>query len=238
MLHAAGVPLCDHPAMSDTRQFSDRTDAGDRLGAALRDRDVDVDVVLAIPRGGLPLGRAVADALDAPLDVVVASKIGAPGNPEYAIGAVASDGTVWRNDDAIRHTGADDAYFEREREKEVAVAREKAERYRGDRPELDLAGQRVALVDDGVATGSTARACLHLVEDADAEHVVLALPVGPPDTISELEGPADDVVCLQTPSAFRGVAQFYERFDQVSDEEAIAYLHDDDWRRLWTSDGE
>ena len=224
MLQAARAAQYDHAAMSDTRQFSDRTEAGERLGDALRERDVDADVVLAIPRGGLPLGRAVADALDAPLDVVVASKIGAPGNPEYAIGAVASDGTVWRNEDAIGRTGADEAYFEREREREAAVAREKAERYRGDRPPLDLAGKRVVLVDDGVATGATARACLNMLEDADAERVVLALPVGPPDTVAELRTLADDVVCLQTPSAFRGVGQFYERFDQVSDEDAIAYL--------------
>jgi predicted phosphoribosyltransferase len=214
--------------MSSARKFSDRTEAGERLGDALRDREVNADVVLAIPRGGLPLGRAVADALDAPLDVVVASKIGAPGNPEYAIGAVASDGTVWRNEDAIRRTGADEAYVEHEREQEAAVAQEKAERYRADRPELDLAGKRVVVVDDGVATGATARACLQLLEAADAERVVLALPVGPPDTIAQLQALADDVVCLRTPSAFRGVGQFYERFDQVSDEDAIAYLHEDD----------
>ncbi|MFA9517396.1 phosphoribosyltransferase [Halopenitus sp. H-Gu1] len=210
--------------MPDSRRFKDRTEAGERLGEALQERDIDVDIALAIPRGGLPLGRAVADALDVPLDIVVASKIGAPGNPEYAIGAVASDGSTWRNEEAFQRVGADEEYFEREREVEAENARQKADRYRGDQPEPDLAGKSVAVVDDGVATGSTVRACLQLLEKTDAERIVLAVPVGPPDTIRELREMADEVVCLETPSSFRGVGQFYERFEQVSDEEAMAYL--------------
>jgi putative phosphoribosyl transferase len=210
--------------MSDSRRFPDRTEAGDQLGEALRERDVDVDIVLAIPRGGLPLGRAVADALDVPLDIVVASKIGAPGNPEYAIGAVASDGTVWRNEQALRGTGTDEEYFEQERATEAENARRKAERYRQGQPEPDLTGKTVAVVDDGVATGATARACLGTLTETDVERLVLAVPVGPPDTIHELAGITDEIVCPLTPSDFRGVGQFYDRFEQVSDEEAIAYL--------------
>mgnify|MGYP000061894225 CR=1 FL=1 len=210
--------------MPDAPRFTDRTEAGTRLGEALREREIDVDIVLAIPRGGLPLGRAVADELDVPLDIVVASKIGAPGNPEFAIGAVASDGSVWRNEDAFRGTGADEEYFEREREREAENARQKADRYRGDEPEPDLTGQTVAVVDDGVATGSTVRACLQMLRTTGAERIVLAVPVGPPETVHELRELADEVVCLETPSGFRGVGQFYDRFDQVSDEEAMAYL--------------
>ncbi len=210
--------------MADSRRFTDRAEAGNQLGEALREAETDVDVVLAIPRGGLPLGRAVADALDVPLDIVVASKIGAPGNPEYAIGAVASDGTAWRNEEAFQRTGADEEYFEREREKEAENARKKANTYRDEAQKPDLTGKSVAVVDDGVATGSTARACLQILGDADAGRIVLAVPVGPPDTIQELEELADGVVCLETPSSFRGVGQFYERFEQVSDEEAMAYL--------------
>lgn len=210
--------------MSESRRFKDRTEAGNQLGDALRERDLDMDIVLAIPRGGLPLGRVVADVLDVPLDIVVASKIGAPGNPEYAIGAVASDGSVWRNEEAFRVTGSDEEYFEQEREKEAANARQKADRYRGEQSEPDLTGKTVAVVDDGVATGSTARACLRMLKKSDAEHVVLAVSVGPPDTIRELQKMADEVVCLETPSNFMGVGQFYERFEQVSDEEAMAYL--------------
>ncbi|ELY44605.1 phosphoribosyltransferase [Natronorubrum sulfidifaciens] len=210
--------------MAGSRRFRDRTDAGERLAAELRERGVDADIALAIPRGGLPLGRAVADELAIPLDIVVAKKIGAPGNPEYAIGAVASDGSVWRNEDAIGRTDSDEAYFQRRREEEAESARRKAERYRGDRGPPDLTGKTVVVVDDGVATGSTVRACLQTLSETDAERIVLAVPVGPPDSIAALEAEADAVVCLETPSRFMGVGQFYERFGQVSDEEAMAYL--------------
>ena len=210
--------------MAPTDRFTDRTEAGEQLGRVLRDREIDVDIVLAIPRGGLPLGRAVADALEVPLDIVVASKIGAPNNPEYAIGAVASDGTVWRNEQAIRRTGADEAYFERERQREAEYAREKARRYRDGAESPDLTGSTVAVVDDGVATGSTIRACLEMVAGSGVERLVVAVPVGPPDTIRDLETVADEVVCLETPTHFRGVGQFYDRFEQVSDERAMAFL--------------
>ena len=210
--------------MIGPQRFEDRRDAGEQLAEELRNREIDADVVLAIPRGGLPLGRAVADALDAPLDVVVAKKIGAPGNPEYAIGAVASDGSVWHNEEALHVMGVDSEYFERTRKIETKNARRKAERYRGERDTPDLAGKTVILVDDGVATGSTVRACLQRVRNADAEPVILAVPVAPPRTIDALETMADEVVCLETPSDFAAVGQFYDRFDQVSDEEAMAYL--------------
>ncbi|WP_178916068.1 phosphoribosyltransferase [Natronomonas gomsonensis] len=214
--------------MPDRRRFKNRTEAGEQLGAALRERDIDVELVLAIPRGGLPLGRAVADTLGVPLDIAVASKIGAPGNPEYAIGAVASDGTVWRNETAISNTRAEETYFEQEREREAATAREKADRYRRGRPAHDPAGKTVAVVDDGLATGATVRATLAMLREAGVERIVLAVPVGPPDTVRELSEIADEVVCLETPSQFGGVGQFYERFDQVTDEEAMAYLSEGD----------
>ncbi|MDQ2052388.1 phosphoribosyltransferase family protein [Natronolimnohabitans sp. A-GB9] len=207
-----------------TRRFTDRTDAGERLGEELLERGIDADIALAIPRGGLPLGRAVADALDVPLDIVVAKKIGAPGNPEYAVGAVASDGSVWRNERAISGTRTDEEYFEEQRETEAENARQKAKRYRDGRPKPDLTDKTVVVVDDGVATGSTARACLEQLTNSDAERIILAVPVGPPDTIAELEETVDEVVCLETPAGFRGVGQFYQNFEQVSDEEAMAYL--------------
>jgi predicted phosphoribosyltransferase len=209
--------------MAHSHRFTDRIEAGERLGETLRERQVDADVVLAVPRGGLPLGRAVADALEAPLDVVVAKKIGAPENPEYALGAVASDGSVWRNERAIQQTGTSEDYFERAREEEAESARQKTSRYRGDRSEPDLTDETVVVVDDGVATGSTVRACLAFLAGTDARRVVVAVPVGPPDTIADLQEMADEVVCLETPPQFRGVGQFYERFGQVSDEEAMAY---------------
>ena len=206
------------------QRFADRTDAGQRLGEALQETGVEADVVLAIPRGGLPLGRAVADALDASLDIVVAKKLGAPTNPELAIGAVAADGSVWRNEALIESRNVDEAYIERTREAEAESAREKAARYRDEPPELS--GKRVVIVDDGVATGATARACIEQVKGADPERVVLAVPVASPRTLTDLETLVDELVCLQRPAEFRAVGQFYDRFGQVSDEEAMAYLDD------------
>jgi len=204
--------------------FEDRTDAGRRLADLLVNRDVEVDVVLGIPRGALPVARPVADAFDVPLDVVVASKIGAPSNPELAIGAAASDGSAWLNEDLIDRLGVPEEYVEREREREAENARRKVERYRGDRPPLDLTDERVVVVDDGVATGATAKACLRQVRAAGASRVTLAVPVGSPETIADLADDADEVIAVERPTNFRAVGQFYERFDQVSDEEATAYL--------------
>lgn len=204
--------------------FTDRTDAGEQLADALLREDVEADVVLGIPRGALPVARPVADALGVPLDVVVASKIGAPNNEELAIGAVASDGSVWYNDDLIERLNVSEEYVEREQQQEAEYAREKADRYRGEDEPPDLSGKRVVIVDDGIATGATARACLAQVHEAGIGHVVLAVPVGSPDTVAELQAEGEDVIALERPDGFRAVGQFYERFGQVSDEEAMTYL--------------
>jgi predicted phosphoribosyltransferase len=204
--------------------FEDRTDAGERLAALLDDHDVEADVVLAVPRGGLPVGRAVADALGVPLDVVAARKVGSPGNPELAVGAVASDGTVWLNEAYVEDLGVSEDYLESTIERERAAAREKVERYRGDRPPLELRDRVVVIVDDGVATGATTIACIRQVREAGAARVVLAVPVGPPETVERLGTEADEVICVETPPYFAAVGQFYESFTQVTDEEAMAYL--------------
>ncbi|QSG12700.1 putative phosphoribosyltransferase [Halapricum desulfuricans] len=206
--------------------FADRTDAGRRLAGAVVDAGVEADVVLAIPRGGLPVGRVVADRLGVPLDVVAARKLGAPGNPELAIGAVASDGTAWLNDSLIDDLGVADRYVSEQLEREQRRAREKIDRYRGGRPPLDLRAKRVLVVDDGVATGATTTACLRQIADAGADSVVLAVPVAPPGTLEWLRTEADDVICVDAPSDFRAVGQFYATFDQVSDEQARSYLGD------------
>ncbi|WP_126661773.1 phosphoribosyltransferase [Haloterrigena salifodinae] len=206
--------------------FNDRTDAGERLAAKLESRGLEADVVLGIPRGALPVARPVADALDADLDVVVARKMGAPGNPELAIGAVASDGSVWYNDDLLERLGVSEGYLEEIREEEAENAADKADRYRPrDRSGLpDLEGKRAVVVDDGVATGATATACLRQVQDSGAEYVALAVPVGSPRGVADLEREADEVIALETPESFRAVGQFYREFGQVTDEEAMAYL--------------
>ncbi len=206
--------------------FANRSDAGDRLAAELEDRGIEADVVLGIPRGALPVARPVADALEADLDVVVARKLGAPSNPELAVGAVASDGSVWLNDDLVDRLGVSESHLEDVREREVEKAREKATRYRGDDSLSELAGKRAIVVDDGVATGATAIACLRQVREAGAERIVLAIPVGSPDAVADLESETDEVVALLTPRNFRAVGQFYRDFGQVTDEEAIEYLTD------------
>ncbi|QLG62788.1 phosphoribosyltransferase [Halorarum salinum] len=207
--------------------FQERTDAGGQLADVLDQDDVEADIVLGIPRGGLPVARPVANALDVPLDIVAASKIGAPSNSELAIGAVASDGSSWLNDDLIEQLNVPDEYIERVREREAENARQKADQYRSDRDPPELAGNRVVIVDDGLATGATVRACLRHVDEAGAERVVLAVPVGSPDVIEELQTDADNVIAVESPPHFSAVGEFYEQFGQVSDEEAMAYLDDE-----------
>lgn len=204
--------------------FKNREDAGRQLAEHLEQRDLDIDLVLAIPRGGLPVGRQVADHLKVPLDVVVASKIGAPGNPELAIGAAASDGSYWLDEELIGRLEADREYVEQERKKESENARQKLEFMRGTGGLPDVQGKTVAVVDDGIATGSTARACTRQLEDAGAEKVILAVPVGPAKAATELEKEVDEVVIMDTPHHFGAVGAFYQNFEQVTDEEAREYL--------------
>ena len=208
--------------------FRDRTDAGRRLADLLDDDDVEVDIVLAVPRGGLPVGRAVADELGVPFDVVVARKIGAPWNAELAVGAVASDGTRWLNESLIDEAGIADEYLDERTDREREAAAEKLERYRGERPAPDLRGKTVLVVDDGLATGATTIACVRQVKNAGAGRVVVAVPAAPPGTVERLRAEADEVLSVETPPSFRAVGQFYERFEQVSDDRARAYLRDDD----------
>lgn len=204
--------------------FADREDAGRRLAAELEARDVRADLVLAVPRGGLPVGRAVADALAAPLDVAAAKKLGAPDDPEFAIGAAAATGAVWLNDALLDRLGVDGEYVAAERERAAATAREKEATYRGENAFPDVAGKAVVLVDDGVATGATVRACIAAVRERGAARVVLVVPVCAPDTATALEREVDEFVCLETPRPFGAVGQHYRRFAQVSDEDAMVYL--------------
>ncbi len=183
-----------------------------------------IDLVLAVPRGGLPVGRAVADAFEVPLDIVATKKLGAPGNPELAIGAAAADGSVWVNQDLVSDRGIASAYVESERRTAMATARKKAERYRAGREPPTLSGNRVAILDDGVATGATLRACKEAVRNADPAGVTVAIPVGPTDTLRELADRVDRSVVVERPSHFRAVGGFYQDFGQVTDEQAMANL--------------
>ncbi len=203
--------------------FEHRTDAGRRLAAVVRERASDADIVLAIPRGGLPVAHPVAAELDVPLSVVVARKLGAPNNPELAIGAVAPDGSRWLHEDLVKRLGVDEAYIDRIAREEAENAREKEERYLGgDEPPLD--GATVVLVDDGVATGATAHACIDRLRSVGAHRIVLAVPVGPPESLERFEREVDEVIALSRPAAFGAVGSHYRSFEQVSDDEALQYL--------------
>jgi putative phosphoribosyl transferase len=209
--------------------YLDRAEAGKALAAAVK-RELEgklapgKPLVLAIPRGGVLIGRDVASALDADLDLVVPRKLGAEGNPEYAIGAVMSDGTLYLNPEALSITGATPQYIEAEKVREMKEAARRLEAYRGGRREPALSGRVVIVVDDGIATGATMVAALRWVRSRGARTAVAAAPVAPPSTVAELKQEADLVICPHTPEPFYAIGAFYESFGQVSDEEVEEIL--------------
>ena len=203
--------------------FRDRVEAGKQLVQALKTGSENA-IVLAVPRGGVVVGYEVARALGVPLDVIVTKKIGAPDNPELAIGAVAEDGTFILDDDLVERLGVPKGYVKQEVERQRQEIQRRLLRYRGDVPYPNLKNREVLVVDDGVATGSTLKAALRLLRNKGAKKVTVAVPVGPPDTIRELEKLADRVVCLQTPESFYAIGQFYKDFAQTSDEEVTELL--------------
>lgn len=203
--------------------FRDRREAGRQLGEALAGLRGEHPLVLGLPRGGVPVAAEVARTLDAPLDVIVVRKIGAPAQPEFAVGALARD--VLHLDE---HTLAELGLGERDLE---AVIREESEElarreqlYRGDRPPLEVHDRTVVLVDDGLATGQTAMAALTVLRRLGARRLVLAIPVGGPDTRARMLGLADDVLCLSCPTDFRAVSQGYRDFSPTTDAEVLSCL--------------
>lgn len=206
--------------------FDDRKDAARRLMAALPDLDGADTVVLALPRGGVPVAEPIARRLDAPLDLVLVRKVGAPGHEEYAVGAVTDAGGlhVTVNPEAARVFGLDEAGVRRLAERELPELRRRRERYMAGRAPEPLAGRTVLLVDDGIATGSTVRAALRTIRQAGPERVILAVPVAPRDVVESLRDEADEVICLEMPEPFRAVGAHYRRFDQVDDSEVLALL--------------
>lgn len=203
--------------------FADRADAADQLAKALVDHVGTDSVVLAIPRGGVVVGAAVARALGAPLDVVVPRKIGAPGNPELGLGAVAP-GVRVLDPRLIQGLRVAPEYLERE----IAVQEREIERrqhaYREGRPPVDVRGKVAIVVDDGIATGGTAAAALRWARAQGADTVVLAVPVAPVQALERLRRDADRIVVLATPEPFLAVGEWYRRFEQTSDDEVIATL--------------
>ena len=206
------------------KPFVDRVDAGRRLASALKDL-VDKDAaVLAIPRGGVVVGYEVAKALDLPLDIIIPRKIGAPSNPELAIGAMTEDGTVLLDERIVESLRVSEEYIRQESEAQKLEIQRRLTLYRGDVPYPILENRSVIIVDDGIATGSTMKAALVSVRNRGARSVVVAIPVGPPSTIRELEEKADMVVCLRTPEPFYAIGQFYANFAQTLDEQVTRLL--------------
>jgi len=204
--------------------FADRVEAGKRLASVLADFVSKDGIVLAIPRGGVVVGFEIARALGLSLDVIVPRKIGAPGNPELAIGAITEDGTIILDESLVNQLGVSRAYIKEESERQRLEIKRRLKLYRGDVPFPKLKDREVIIVDDGIATGSTMKAALASVRKSGAKTVIVAIPVGPLSTIRELERQADRVVCLYTPEPFYAIGEFYENFAQTENREVTELL--------------
>jgi uncharacterized protein (TIGR00369 family) len=205
-------------------RFRDRSDAGHRLARRLEFlRGADV-VVLGLPRGGVPVAAEVARALGAPLDVIVVRKLGVPAQPELGLGAIGESGARVINSEVVRYAEVSEAEIAQVELKERAELQRRAQRFRGDVPHESLAGRTAVIVDDGIATGSTARAACQVARALGAAQVVLAVPVAPPSADRAMRGDADEVVCLEMPERFLAIGEWYEDFAQTSDEEVVGLL--------------
>jgi putative phosphoribosyl transferase len=216
-VHAGQIPI--------PSRFRDRADAGRYLAELLSDyagRD-DV-VVLALPRGGVPVGFEVARALEAPLDVFVVRKLGVPGQEELAFGAIASGGAQILNPDVIRHVGLTSDLIDSVSERERSELARRERLYRGDRPDSELASKTAILVDDGLATGASMRAAVAAVRAQGPARIVVVVPIAAPEICATLSAEVDELVCPLRPERFYAVSLWYDRFEQVSDDEVRTLL--------------
>jgi putative phosphoribosyl transferase len=207
--------------------FSDRSDAGRRLAKVLSKYKGTNTVVLALPRGGVPVAAEVAEALNASLDLVLVRKIGVPGQPELAMGAVVDGGApiVVSNDEVIELSGVTAHEFDEACARELVEIERRRHLYIGERARAEIEGQVVIVIDDGIATGATMRAALQAIRKRKPKVLVLAVPVAPPDTVRQLRQEVDNLVCLETPEIFGAIGYFYRDFRQVSDREVVEILN-------------
>jgi putative phosphoribosyl transferase len=206
------------------KPYADRRAAAGELGRSLLGYGPHHPLILGIPRGGVVVADTIARQLRTDLDIVLTRKLGAPGNPELAIGAVSESGRISIQHDIAGRVGADEDYIEREMNRQFAEIEVRRQRYRQVLPKVSLEGRTVILVDDGVATGATMEAALWAARDEGPKEVIVAVPVGAQDAIEGLQREADDVVCPYVPPYFQAIAQFYADFRQVGDEEVIEIL--------------
>lgn len=206
--------------------FRDRSDAGRRLATALSSYRGRNAVVLALPRGGVPVAAEIAEALDASLDLILVRKIGVPTQPELAMGAVVDGAApvVVRNQEVIELSGTTADEFDAVCDEELAEIERRRKLYLGERARAPIAGQVVIVVDDGIATGATTRAALKAIRNRKPKELVLAVPLAPPETIEQLRGEVDALFCLEMPESFGAIGYFYRDFRQVSDQEVVEIL--------------
>jgi len=204
--------------------FADRHEAGERLAAELLHFKGKNPLILAVPRGGLAVAQPVWAAVGGDLDLIITRKIGAPYQPELAIGAVTGDGFIMLNEDILSRVSADKNYLDKAAAEEMEEIKRRLKAYRGERPVPVIDDRIVILIDDGVATGYTLLAALRSLREKKPGRLVLAVPVGPPETLQRLQQEVDELIYIEAPANFAAVGQFYRRFDQVSDSEVQAVL--------------
>ena len=206
--------------------FHDRSEAGRKLAKALAIYKYQHPVILALPRGGVPVAAEVAAVLHAPLDLILVRKIGVPIQPELAMGAVVDGGAplIVRNEDVIQLAGIGETEFKAVCDSELAEIERRRQRYLGSRERLDVGGRTAIVIDDGIATGATTRAALRAIRMRNPKKLVLAVPVAPTDSLAVLRNDADDVICLEDYEFFGAIGLHYVNFDQVTDEEVIETL--------------